>query len=185
MGEHSSRGGRQAAYRRSHERWRNTPDHRFAQAVRSCHFAADVLRALGFDLSGGNYQAVRRRVTRLNLDTSHWHRGRPPAGRSLDSVLVPGGYTNRHRLKLRLLRAGRLQDACAICGMGARWNDQPLMLVLDHINGINNDYRMDNLRLLCPNCHSQTPTFSGRNRRTSPHRVRAPHSNSHALITNS
>jgi hypothetical protein len=59
------------------------------------------------------------------------------------------------------------------------------MLVLDHINGINNDYRMDNLRLQCPNCHSQTPTFSGRNRRTSPHRVRAPHPNSHAPVMGS
>jgi hypothetical protein len=116
MSEHTSRGGRQASYRRSQERWRNTPDDRFAHAVRSSYFAADVLRTLGFDLSGGNYRAVRRRVTRLNLDTSHWHRGRPPAGRSLagrslDSVLVPGGYTNRHRLKLRLLRAGRLRTS--------------------------------------------------------------------------
>jgi hypothetical protein len=185
MSEHSSRGGRQAAYRRSQERWRDTPDDRFAQAVRSCHFAADVLRVLGFDLSGGNYQAVRRRVSRLNLDTSHWHHGRPPAGRPLESVLVPGGYTNRHRLKLRLLKAGRLRNVCAVCGLGPRWNDQPLMLVLDHINGVNNDYRADNLRLLCPNCNSQTPTFAGRNRhkpgRRTIHRISIPH----GAVTNS
>jgi hypothetical protein len=141
MSGHPSRGGRQAAYRRSHERWRDTSDDTFAHAVRSSHFAADVLRSLGFDLSGGNYLAVRRRVARLNLDITHWHRGRPPAGRPLDSVLVPGGCTNRHRLKLRLLRAGRLHNVCGVCGLGPRWNDQPLMLVLDHINGINDDYR--------------------------------------------
>jgi hypothetical protein len=160
----TSRGGRQAAYRRSYERWRETSDETFARAVRTCYFAADVLRTLGFDLSGGNYTAVRRRVARLALDTSHWHRGRPPAGRSLDSVLVPGGYTNRHRLKIRLLRAGRLRNTCALCEMEPEWRAQPLTLVLDHINGINDDYRPDNLRLLCPNCHSQTPTFAGRNR---------------------
>lgn len=164
MSEHTSRGGRQAAYRRSHERWRNTSDDAFAHAVRSAHFAADVLRSLGFDLSGGNYVAVRRRLAKLNLDTSHWHRGRPPSGRPLESVLVRGGYTNRYRLKVRLIRAGRLRNACALCGIDPEWHGQPLTLVLDHVNGINDDYRVDNLRLLCPNCHSQTPTFSGRNR---------------------
>lgn len=158
------RGGRQAAYRRSHERWRATSDEAFTRAVRGSLFAADVLRTLGFDLSGGNYSAVRRRVTRLGLDTTHWHRGRPPAGRPLDSVLVPGGYTNRHRLKLRLVRAGRLRNVCALCSLNPEWRGQPLTLVLDHINGVNDDYRAENLRLLCPNCHSQTPTFSGRNR---------------------
>ncbi len=98
MSEHSSRGGRQAAYRRSHERWRNAPDDTFAHAVRCSHLAAGVLRSLGFDLSGGNYQAVRRRLTRLNLDTTRWHRGRPPAGRPLGPVLVSAGNTNGHRL---------------------------------------------------------------------------------------
>jgi 5-methylcytosine-specific restriction endonuclease McrA len=48
--------------------------------------------------------------------------------------------------------------------MDPEWHGRPLTLVLDHINGVNDDYRPDNLRLLCPNCHSQTPTFSGRNR---------------------
>jgi hypothetical protein len=158
------RDGRQAAYRRSYERWRETSDEAFALAVRSSYFAADVLRTLGFDLSGGNYLAIRRRVSRLGLDTGHWHRGRPPAGRPLESVLVPGGYTNRHRLKVRLLRAGRLRNRCAVCELDPEWHGHALTLVLDHINGVNDDYRLDNLRLLCPNCHSQTPTFSGRNR---------------------
>ena len=81
-----------------------------------------------------------------------------------------GGHTNRHRLKLRLLSAGRLHNVCAMCRLGPRWNDQPLMFVLDHINGINDDYRPDNLRLLCPNCNSQTPTFAGRNRQKSDRR---------------
>ena len=56
-------------------------------------------------------------------------------------------------------------DECAICGIGPVWCDQPLVLQLDHINGVNNDNRIENLCYLCPNCHSQTPTFAGRNSR--------------------
>jgi hypothetical protein len=167
VNDSSPEGGRQASYRRSYERWRVTSDQAFADAVQMSRFAADVLRALGLELSGGNYLAVRRRVTRLGLDTSHWYRGRPPAGRPLESILVRGGYTNRHRLKLRLIRAGLLHNMCALCGLTPHWHGQALALVLDHINGVNDDYQRDNLRLLCPNCHSQTPTFSGRNRRIS------------------
>ena len=52
---------------------------------------------------------------------------------------------------------------CAICGNNGIWNNQKLVLQLDHKNGDNTDNRLSNLRLLCPNCHSQTDTFSGRN----------------------
>ncbi len=158
------RGGRQAAYRETYCRWRETSDEAFAQAVRENSYVADVLRALRFELSGGNYAAVRRRVRRLKLDTNHWRRGRPPAGRPLDLILVPRGYTNRYRLKRRMLAAGKLRNECYECGLPATWNGMPLTLVLDHINGVNDDYRLPNLRLLCPNCNSQTPTFCGRNR---------------------
>jgi 5-methylcytosine-specific restriction endonuclease McrA len=52
-----------------------------------------------------------------------------------------------------------------LCGQQPMWNGKQLVLILDHINGINNDNRLENLRLLCPNCNSQTPTFAGRNAR--------------------
>jgi hypothetical protein len=85
-------------------------------------------------------------------------------------VLVPGGYpreTNRTRVKRRLVAAGILMNECAECGMGPTWHGRPLVLILDHINGVPDDYRRDNLRLLCPNCNSQQPTFAGRNARRS------------------
>jgi hypothetical protein len=174
MAADRARGGRQAAYRDTYRRWRETSDNAFTSAVRSNRFVADVLRSLGFDLSGGNYAAVKRRVRQLGLDTSHWHRGRPPVGRPLEAVLVPGGYTNRYRLKLRLIRAGILTNECALCGLPPIWKDKPLVLVLDHINGINDDYSRHNLRLLCPNCNSQTATFCGRNRASAPKRAPLP-----------
>ncbi|MGE0542259.1 MAG: HNH endonuclease [Dehalococcoidia bacterium] len=80
----------------------------------------------------------------------------------LNILLVPGRETNRGHLKHRLLTDGLLVNQCAICGI-SEWCGKPLTLHLDHINGKNNDDRLENLRLLCPNCHSQTDTYCGGN----------------------
>lgn len=75
-------------------------------------------------------------------------------------------YTNMARLKIRLLREGLLASKCyeEDCGL-TEWKGKPLSLQLDHVNGDKLDHRIENLRLLCPNCHSQTDTFAGKNRR--------------------
>lgn len=75
-------------------------------------------------------------------------------------------YTNITRLKMRLVNEQRLEYKCALCGNEGMWNNLPLTLELDHINGQHLDHRIENLRFLCPNCHSQTPTFSGKNKTT-------------------
>jgi len=71
---------------------------------------------------------------------------------------------NRTHLKTRLLEAGLLQNRCQECGL-SEWRGKRLSIQIDHINGIKNDNRLENLRMLCPNCHSQTETFASRNRR--------------------
>ena len=84
----------------------------------------------------------------------------------MDDILVENStYLNRTALKERIIKEKILEYKCAICGNEGTWNGSPLTLQLDHINGINNDHRIENLRFLCPNCHSQTETFSGRNKR--------------------
>ena len=68
------------------------------------------------------------------------------------------------RLKKRLLKECIIEYACVICGNTGTHNGKPLTLQLDHINGVNNDHRLSNLRLLCPNCHTQTDTYAGKNK---------------------
>lgn len=82
----------------------------------------------------------------------------------LEELLVQDRPVNRRNLKKRLIEVRLLKPECYICGIKT-WLDKLLSLQLDHINGKKNDQRIENLRLLCPNCHSQTETFAGRNSR--------------------
>lgn len=70
---------------------------------------------------------------------------------------------SRRTVKKRLLQAGILKNVCDDCGL-AEWRGKPLAIQIDHRNGIRDDHRLENLRMLCPNCHSQTATFGGRNK---------------------
>ena len=81
---------------------------------------------------------------------------------SLDVLTAQGRETSRAHLRWRLLKDGVFASACAACGI-MDWQDKPLSLHLHHINGVKNDNRLDNLQMLCPNCHSQTTSYSGRN----------------------
>jgi uncharacterized protein YerC len=83
----------------------------------------------------------------------------------LHEILTEKSSHARKHVKSRLLHTNTLRNACYICGI-SEWLGKPLSLELDHINGIGDDHRLENLRMLCPNCHSQTETFKGRNKRS-------------------
>ena len=148
----------------------------FMDAVKNNYSVRACLLALGLNATGGNYALFKRRVKALGLDTSHftgqghlknrthdWSRKK-----TLEEILVvDSDYLNRNQIKKRLLANGSLTYECDSCGI-ADWQGQPLSLHLDHINGVNNDHRLENLRLLCPNCHSQTSTYAGRNKPSKP-----------------
>ncbi len=80
----------------------------------------------------------------------------------LKDILVENSSYQSTKLKKRLVDEGIKQDRCEICGQGNKWNDKLLVLQLDHINGIHTDDRLENLRIVCPNCHTQTDTFCTR-----------------------
>jgi hypothetical protein len=147
------------------------PPDLFTQAVADNISIGGVLSQLGCGVSGTNYRRVHIMVRDLQLDTSHWLgmgflRGKTHAwspSRPLSEILVERSlYANRAQLKKRLVAAGLLPYVCAGCGI-AEWRGRPLVLQLDHLNGVSDDHRLGNLRLLCPNCHSQTNTFCGKN----------------------
>lgn len=89
----------------------------------------------------------------------------------LEEVMCENSTYRRASLKARLLSTGLLECVCAICGSPAEWRGQPMPLILDHVNGVNNDNRLENLRLVCSNCDSQLPTYKSKNRQNKSKRV--------------
>ncbi len=152
---------------------RTWKDEQLAEAVESSFSMANALRYLGLRPTGGNYKSIHKHIRRLDLDIEHftgqghlkgkrhgWTKKRP-----LDEILVKNSdYLSTCHLKERLLKEDKLKYECYKCTIKS-WQRKRLSLQLDHINGINTDNRLENLRLLCPNCHSQTKTFTGKNLR--------------------
>jgi hypothetical protein len=140
------------------------------QAAASSRSIRQTLQVLGIKAEGGNYKTIRRDIDAFGIDTSHftsrgWRKGEAsPVTRvkPLKEVLVRDSTLGTSQLRKRLRRHGLLGHSCQICGV-TEWMGRSLTLELDHINGVSNDHRLKNLRLLCPNCHSQTATFRGRN----------------------
>ena len=139
------------------------------QIVEESETLAEVMRKLGYSGNRGNsIKGLKKYLDELNIDYSKFslenlNRYSHPRN-ELEDILVSGGsYTNMTRLKIRVMRSGALGDRCEICGL-KEWMGKPLVLQLDHKNGNNRDNRIENLRLLCPNCHSQTETFCKKNK---------------------
>ena len=143
----------------------------FVQAVAACKSIACVLRAVGLIPAGANYQRVKWVVRSLGLDTSHWtgqgHRKGSSVpvvpARPLAQVLAKGVQVGcTHKLRKRLIREGVFTAHCSSCG-NVSWMGLPIPLELDHVDGDRDNNELANLRLLCPNCHAQTPTYRAKN----------------------
>lgn len=143
-------------------------------AVQQTFSAAGALKFLGLRAAGGNYKTLRYYIALLGESTAHWRGQGHLRGQRhnwarkipLNEILIEN---SRYRgstslLKRRLIEAGMLDEKCAPCKIDT-WEGLKLELHLDHMNGKNNDHRLFNLRLLCPNCHSQTITYCGRNKK--------------------
>lgn len=150
-------------------RFQDISDDYFVSVVNRNNCIRDVVGELGYSRSSGSMGVkVSERIKRLNIDISHFHDRKSDASShpkySLKEILIKDSpYENINRLKIRIIKEGLLEYKCSKCGNTGIWNGKKLTLQLEHKNGIHNDHRLSNLEFLCPNCHSQTDTYSGKN----------------------
>jgi hypothetical protein len=139
------------------------------KAVAGSKSYSETLRRLGMRVAGGNHGVLRHWVDEVwRIPTDHFD---PNAGRlrsanrravPLEEVMVTGSNYSRAALKRRLLREGIKERRCEECGQGEIWRGARLALILDHVNGVPDDNRLENLRIVCPNCAATFSTHCGR-----------------------
>lgn len=152
----------------------NIPADKFQELLNTSNSFVDILIKVGLDPYNGNHKTLNHRIKEESFDISILEQNRKKNQErhmksllekrtySLEDILVENSNYGSHHLKQKLLSKNILKNKCYTCGNNGEWYGKKLSLQLDHINGINNDNRLENLRLLCPNCHSQTETFSGK-----------------------
>jgi 5-methylcytosine-specific restriction endonuclease McrA len=155
-------------------RKRSWTDEQLMLAVAGSESVRSVIIKLRLVPAGGNYDQINDRIKALNLSTSHftgmgWNVGLkfvPNPKLPLNEILVKGRRHQSNSLKLRLFNAGLREPKCELCGWCEMSVDGRIPIELDHINGDHMDNRIENLRILCPNCHSLQLTHRGKNKKT-------------------
>lgn len=159
------------------EKSRKWTDEQLVEAVKTSQSIRSTLQKLGVIDAGANRRLVKRIIEKLSIDTSHFSgkghlKGKRHNwnGEPLENLLIKDStFTSTNHLKKRLIKNFLLEEVCIGCD-NSTWitklNNEGIVkipLQLDHLNGVRTDNRLENLRLLCPNCHSLTPTFAGKN----------------------
>ncbi len=152
---------------------RSWTDEELIKAVEISTSYRIVLIHLGLVPAGGNYEQIKKRICELSISSKHftgkgWNVGLkfvPNPPKPLVELLVRGSRPQSFLLKKRLFVEGLKKPECELCGWKQVSLDGRVPVELDHINGDHYDNRLDNLRILCPNCHSLQPTHRGRNKK--------------------
>lgn len=132
--------------------------------VDSCVSYAELRVKLGYSSKGKNSDTLKRKLDDLNISTEHFtHTARSVTKRNPDNIFVKNSTASQGTLRRWFKRCSEKEYRCSVCGLEPVWNNKPLVLRLDHVNGDNTDNRLSNLRWVCPNCDSQSSTFAGRN----------------------
>ena len=146
---------------------RKYTDTQLIEAVKTSQSIRAVLQKIGLTPAGGNYESIKKRIAELSIDTSHFLgqgilKGKSHAynTRPLGEVLIHKKLENTWRLKKRLLAEGVKKHRCENCNR-TKWLDSPIPLELHHIDGDRTNNTLQNIELLCPNCHSLTDNYRG------------------------
>jgi hypothetical protein len=140
----------------------------FREAVKKSKSLTEVMKTIGIKPIGSNFKTVKKYITLWNLDISHFIADWTTAARAARKIIsdedlfVENSIADSQQVKNRFIKTG-VENKCAMCSINS-WQGQDLTLQMDHINGYSSDNRLENLRLLCPNCHSLTSTYCGKNR---------------------
>lgn len=142
----------------------NYSSEEISEIVADSYSFSEALRKIGYKNFGGtNHNTLQKYMDSHNIDYSHFSKqGRRGITRTFENVFCKNSTACRDVVRKWYLKGQYSEYKCSICGIDI-WNDKPLTLRLDHINGKSNDNRLSNLRWVCPNCDSQLPTYCGRN----------------------
>jgi hypothetical protein len=135
----------------------------------------EVLKKLGIRAAGGNFKTLKKYLKLYEISTDHFEKNyesivqlSKQKRKENSEILIENSNFSRYHLKKRLLSEKIIDNKCILCGQDENWNGMKISLILDHINGIYNDNRIENLRIVCPNCNAGLDTFAGKNIKQSP-----------------
>lgn len=140
------------------------------EVVAESNSYSEVAKKLGLNhLYYGNRQTVKKYIEQFKISTKHfgnYHYNTATKKIALSEILVENStYRNTFKLKDKLYKEGLKQRQCELCPQGEEWMGKRMSLILDHKNGINNDNRIENLRIVCPNCNATLETHCGKNKK--------------------
>jgi hypothetical protein len=145
------------------------PEDRLREAISKSISLAETLKNLGLVPAGGNYLCLKKYIKIYDIDTSHflgqgYLRGKTHTygTRPLGQILIYGNLENTHRLRIRLIREGIKKHECEKCNL-KEWQNKPIPLEVHHKDGDRYNNTLENLQLLCPNCHALTDNYRGKN----------------------